>query len=143
MSKTDDRRSRRDFLKGTTAAAGAAVVTIGFVRPEAAAAAVDENAITQLASFKINMEKEAEAIETLEELCKGVEDSEPGVLAYICHRKTETPDTLVFFEIYKDEAAMQAHNGTPHMGKMRGAFATQFMPPLEVTRLTCIGGFSR
>jgi quinol monooxygenase YgiN len=140
MNENKNLTSRRDFIKAT-GAAGAFAASIGFVRP--AAAAVDDKSITQLASFKLNMEKEAEAIATLQELCAGVEEHEPDVLAYICHRSEQEPDKVVFFEIYRDQAALQAHGTTPHMGKMRTAFATQFLPPLELTRLNRVAGFSR
>jgi quinol monooxygenase YgiN len=132
--------SRRDFIK-TTGAAGAFVASIGFVRP--AAAAVDDESITQLASFKLNMERETEAIASLQALCNGVEQHEPDVLAYICHRSEKEPDKVVVFEIYKDQAALAAHGTTPHMAKMGMAFATQFLPPVEITRLNRVGGFSR
>jgi len=138
MNPTDT-VNRRNFC-----AAGAALATIGFTR---LASAADEPAaaapITQLAKFKINMEKEGEAVEALKELCKAVEENEPGVLAYICHRSVKAPEELVFFEVYKDEAAMKAHNGTPHMAKMRANFLMLFKPPLEVTRLSRVGGFTR
>lgn len=71
-----------------------------------------------------------------------MEENEPGVLAYICHRSVKNPDEIVFFEVYKDEEALKAHGKTPHMGKMRMAFATLFRPPLEVTRLDRIRGFA-
>lgn len=69
--------------------------------------------------------------------------AEPGVLAYICHRSAKKPDELVFFEVYKDEEALKAHGKTPHMAKMAAAFATLFRPPVEVTRLDRVGGFTR
>ena len=140
MNQSKSSKSRRDFIKAT-GAAGAFAVSIGFIRP--AAAAIDDESITQLASFKLNMEKEADAIATLQELCAAVEEHEPDVLAYICHRTEQEPDKLVFFEIYKDQAALDAHGTTPHMGKIRAVFGTQFLPPLDVTRLNRVGGFSR
>ena len=124
-------------------AATAGVATIGFTRLAGAAEPATGTAITQLAKFKINMEKEGDALQSLKELCSAVEENEPGVLAYICHRSVKNPDELVFFEMYKDEDAMKEHGKTPHMGKMRAAFATLFRPPLEVTRLERIGGFTR
>ena len=99
--------------------------------------------ITQIAKFKINMEKESEAVEGLKELCAAVEANEPGVLAYLCHRATKNPDEIVFFEVYKDEDAMKGHGKTAHIGKLRATFVTLFRGPLEVTRLDRIGGFTR
>jgi quinol monooxygenase YgiN len=140
LSESRELTSRRDFIKAT-GAAGVFAASIGFVRP--AAAAAEDTWITQLASFKLNMAKETEAIASLRELCAGVEEHEPGVLAYICHRSVNEPEKVVFFEIYKDQAAVEAHGTTPHMGKLRTAFATQFLPPLEIKRLDRVSGFSR
>ncbi|HEV3137567.1 MAG TPA: putative quinol monooxygenase [Pirellulales bacterium] len=130
--------TRRGFC-----AAGAGLATIGFSRLAVAAEGETGPMITQLAKFKLNMEKEADGLQALKELCTAVEENEPGVLAYICHRSVKNPDELVFFEVYKDEDALKAHGKSPHMGKMRTAFATLFRPPLEVTRLDRIGGFAR
>lgn len=138
MSNHAGSLNRRAFC-----AASAGLAAIGFTREARADEPAADAPITQIAKFKINMEKETEAIAALKELCKAVEENEPGVLAYICHRAVKTPEDLVFFEVYKDEAAMKAHNGTPHMAKMRTSFLELFKPPLEVTRLSRIGGFTR
>lgn len=124
-------------------AAGAGLATLGFNRLATAADADTSQMITQLAKFKINPEKEAEAIETLKELCTAVEANEPGVLVYICHRSNKSPDELVFFEVYKDADALKAHGQTEHLGKLRKSFATLFRPPLEVVKLDRVGGFAR
>jgi quinol monooxygenase YgiN len=130
---------RRHFI-----AAGATVATLGFTRHLTADESTsDAKPITQIAKFKLNMEKEEEAIKALEEMCKAVEETEPGVLAYVCHRSTKHPEEVVFFEVYKDDEALKAHAKTPHMGKLRGAFLTLFRPPLELTRLDRIAGFTR
>ncbi|MEX2113098.1 MAG: putative quinol monooxygenase [Pirellulales bacterium] len=124
-------------------AAGAGLATFGFSRLVHAGEGDAGPTITQLAKFKLNMDKEAEGLQALKDLCAAVEADEPGVLAYICHRSAKSPDELVFFEVYQDEDALKAHGKTPHMGKMRMAFATLFRPPIEVTRLDRVGGFAR
>lgn len=130
--------TRRSFY-----ALGAGLATIGFNRLASAAEEDASSMVTQLAKFKLNMEKETEAIEMLKELCAAVEANEPGVLAYLCHRSVKNPDELAFFEVYKDKDALKAHGRTPHMAKMQTAFLTYFRPPLEVTRLDRVGGFTR
>ncbi len=130
--------TRRGFC-----ATGVGLTTIGFSRLTQADEAESDGTITQLAKFKLNKDKEAEALQALKDLCAAVEQNEPGVLTYICHRSAKNPDELVFFEVYKDEEAMKAHGKTPHMGKLRTSFATLFRPPLEVNRLDRIAGFTR
>ena len=138
MSDSDSMFTRRGFY-----AAGAGLATIGFTRLANAADGDSGAMITQLAKFKLNMEKEAEGLQALKELCAAVEANEPGVLVYLCHRSTKNPDELVFFEVYKDDEALKAHGKTPHMGKLRMAFAMLFRPPLEVIRLDRVAGFAR
>jgi quinol monooxygenase YgiN len=138
MTRVRDLLDRRSFY-----AASAGLAAIGFNRLASAAEADTGAAITQIAKFKLNMEKEAEGLEALKQLCAAVEENEPGVLAYICSRSAKNPDEIVFFEVYKDDEAMKAHGKTAHIGKLRTAFVTLFRGPLEVTRLDRIGGFSR
>ncbi len=135
--------SRRSFCTASAGLVAAGTVTFGFNRM---AQAADEDAdamITQIAKFKLNMEKEEEGIQVLEEMCAAVEESEPDVLVYICHRSSKKPEEIVFFEVYKDAEALKAHGKTPHLGKIRGSFGKLFLPPLSVTRLDRIGGFAR
>lgn len=130
--------TRRNFC-----AAGVGLAAVGFNRLAHAAETETDKTITQIAKFKLNLEKEDEGIKALEDLCAAVEENEPGVLAYICHRSAKKPDELVFFEVYKDEEALKAHGATPHIGKIRTKFGSVFLPPLEITRLDRVGGFAR
>ena len=144
MENQTEGTTRKDFLKGTAGlAAGAAVVaSFGFNRLASAQADPSEM-ITQTAEMGINPEKADEAVAMLAELVKAVEANEPGVLAYICHRKKEDPNTIVFFEIYKDAAALTAHGQTEHLSKLRAAFGSMLMPPVTITVLDRVEGFSR
>ena len=136
--------TRRAFVNGTAAATvGAVGGTLGFSR--LAAAQFDPaKALTQTAAFKINPEKETEALALLATLAKAVEDNEPGVLAYIAHRSQSDPTQLLFFEVYADEEALRAHGQAPHMAPIRQAFgAGVFQGPLEIVKLDRVGGFWR
>ena len=39
---------------------------------------------------------------------------ESGCLMYVGHQSTEDPRKFLFYEQYKDEAALQAHRDSPH-----------------------------
>ncbi|HET9282810.1 MAG TPA: putative quinol monooxygenase [Candidatus Angelobacter sp.] len=39
---------------------------------------------------------------------------EPGCLMYVGHQSTEDPRKFLFYEQYKDEAALQAHRDAPY-----------------------------
>ena len=131
------------LTRRTFCAASAGLAVFGFNRLAAAAEPEPGKMITQLAKFKLNMDKEGDATRTLKDLCAAVEKNEPDVLVYLCHRVAKKPDELVFFEIYKDQETLKAHMKTPHFAKLREGFATLFRPPIEVTRLDRVGGFTR
>ena len=39
---------------------------------------------------------------------------EPGCLMYMGHQSTENPRKFLFYEQYKDQAALDAHRATPY-----------------------------
>lgn len=136
--------TRREILK-SGAAAGAAAMLAGVGFNRMASAAHHENHITQLAIFGFNADKKDEAVKALADLAKKVEENEPGVLAYIPHtHQKDDVNQVIFFEIYKDEAALQNHSQQPYMAEMRTLFASGvFKPPLEIKRLDRAGGYHR
>jgi quinol monooxygenase YgiN len=44
-----------------------------------------------------------------------IDANEPGTLVYATHRVDAAPLARVFFEVYADEAAFQAHEDAPHV----------------------------
>lgn len=139
MPERSEGTTRREFVAATAGAA--AVATFGFNRM----AQAEDGAmpITQIVKFKIKEGQEDAAEEVLRTMTAAVEKEEPGVLAYIAHRSKKDPSTVVFFEVYKDQAAVAAHGTTEHMGVMRMKFATTFVPPLDLEPLDRVGGYMR
>ena len=45
--------------------------------------------------------------------------AEPGCLVYRPHRSTTDPELFVFYEVYEDEAAFEAHRRAPHLAAYR------------------------
>jgi quinol monooxygenase YgiN len=39
---------------------------------------------------------------------------EPGCVSYIAHRVQSEPDTVVLYEQFRDQAALDAHRAAPH-----------------------------
>lgn len=39
---------------------------------------------------------------------------EPGCVSYVPHRVQADPDTIVIYEQYRDQAALDAHRASPH-----------------------------
>jgi quinol monooxygenase YgiN len=60
-----------------------------------------------------------EALATLGKLVDATED-EPGTVQYLMHTETNAPDTIWFYELYADQAAFEAHSGSPTMAEVIG-----------------------
>ena len=139
MSENHEGATRKEFMTGVAVAGAAAATGIGFTRQ---AAAQDDKTITQTATIGMNPEKKEEAQEAISTLVKAVEANEPDVLAYVAHFMGE--DKIFFFEIYKDQAALDNHGKQPHMAAVRQAFMDGVLrQPLEVKKLERIEGFAR
>src|SRR4051794_40098781 len=76
----------------------------------------------------------------LTEQVGGVRKEEPGCLAYRLHRATGDADLFLFYELYADDAAFEAHRKAPHLAAYRqrreagglvdGAVEVQIFRPL-------------
>lgn len=48
------------------------------------------------------------------ETAAGIRAEEPGTLLYACHAVPGQPRQRIFYELYRDRAAFEAHEQTPH-----------------------------
>lgn len=60
--------------------------------------------------------------------------SEPGTLVYVSHTPVDEPLVRIFYELYADEAAFQAHEDQPHTKQMLKERA-QYLASTEVVFL--------
>ena len=77
-----------------------------------------------VATIKTKPGQEAAFEEVAKALVAAVNANEPGCLLYTLS-KAEEPNTYVFMERYKDEAAVEAHRATAHfkdLGRKMGEF---------------------
>jgi autoinducer 2-degrading protein len=63
---------------------------------------------------------------------------EPGCLRFDVLQDNADPDHFFFYEVYRDEAAFQAHTQAPHFAKWREAAAEVLAAPTEATRTTTL-----
>jgi quinol monooxygenase YgiN len=70
--------------------------------------------------------KEAEAVKQVKEMVAAVQSEEPGALAYISHAVPGCPGEFLFFEVYADEAAKNAHMATPHFQRLAALIGPVF-----------------
>lgn len=55
----------------------------------------------------------------LSEQAASVLGAEPGCLVYRVHRSTKDPELFLFYEMYVDDAAFDAHRKAPHLAAYR------------------------
>ena len=101
--------------------------------------------ITIIARLKALPGKEAEAVKHIRDMVAAVEAKEPGALAYISHTVPGSPGEFLFFEMYKDQATMDAHMATQHLQKLRSLLGTVLDPDfgVKIEALQCIAACVR
>ena len=75
--------------------------------------------LTVVASIRAAAGKGDALAAFLAEQTAAVLREEPGCLAYRLHRSTKDPDVFLFYEMYRDEAAFDAHRNSPHLAAFR------------------------
>ncbi|WP_405616095.1 antibiotic biosynthesis monooxygenase [Streptomyces sp. NBC_01511] len=87
--------------------------------------------------------RDQEASIAFDELCartlNGIKDKEPGTMAYVTHIPVGEPLIRVFYELYADRAAFDAHEAQPHTKQFLDE-REQYVVGVEVTFLDAIGG---
>jgi len=81
----------------------------------------------------------AEAFDSLAaETLEGIK-REPGTLVYVNHAVPDEPNVRVFYELYADRAAFDAHEAQPHTRRFL-AEREQYLASHEVTFLHDLAG---
>jgi quinol monooxygenase YgiN len=71
-------------------------------------------------SFTVRMTFRKDDREELSQILKELtllSRQEPGCVSYVPHAVESDPDTIVIYEQYRDEAAVEHHKATPHFAK--------------------------
>lgn len=63
---------------------------------------------------------------------------EPGCVTYDAHFVADEPNTLLIYEQYKDEAALEAHRSSPHFKQYASGGLYQFMVDRRLENLNAI-----
>ena len=74
-------------------------------------------------------------LKAIEHDALGSERDEPGCLRFNVLRDEADENVYYFYEVYKDQAALEAHRATPHYAVWRAA-ADTLDGPTEPTRCT-------
>ena len=82
---------------------------------------------------RIKPEQRQRFLTAIETDALGSERDEPGCLRFNVLQDQQDQDVYYFFEVYRDEAALEAHRAAPHYAVWRAA-ADTLDGPAEATR---------
>jgi quinol monooxygenase YgiN len=95
-----------------------------------------------LISFTVRMSfppEEREAIADALRHLTAASRQEPGCISYIAHQVQSAPDTVLIYEQYKDEAALDAHKESAHFQRYAAGVLYQKMTQRDVEQLIALG----
>ncbi len=92
--------------------------------------------INLIAKLKVQSGKEAEFTAAAKEMIATVKAAEPGTLAYVLHQNAKDPTEFLYYEVYQDQAAFDAHGKTDHMKAFGGKIGGILAGRPELTFLT-------
>ena len=82
---------------------------------------------------RIKPEERERFLKAIEVDAVGSERDEPGCLRFNVLQDQQEHNIYYFFEVYRDEAALEAHRAAPHYAEWRAA-ADTLHGPVEATR---------
>ena len=86
---------------------------------------------------RVKPDQREKFLRAIEHDALGSERDEPGCLRFNVLRDEKDPNVYYFFEVYKDEAALEAHRAAPHYAVWRAA-ADTLEGPTEAIRCTTV-----
>ncbi|GGQ72359.1 putative quinol monooxygenase [Kitasatospora griseola] len=90
--------------------------------------------------FTAHSEEAAAAFDKLtDETLEGIRALEPGTLVYANHTVPGEPTARVFYELYADRAAFDAHEQQPHVRRFLAA-REEYIASFKVTFLDEVSG---
>lgn len=92
-------------------------------------------------SFTVRMQFREEDRLRVEEVLRELalaSRQEPGCVTYVPHRVEGNPDTVVVYEQYANQAALEAHRATEHFRKYAVAGLYQMMRERSVENFTTL-----
>jgi quinol monooxygenase YgiN len=90
--------------------------------------------------FNLRSGTEEDFDRLVEETTAWIRAEEPGTLLYLCHGVQGEPGARVFYELYRDEAAFQAHEVAAHVKEFHARRKPLMAGPERVEFLDRLGG---
>jgi quinol monooxygenase YgiN len=92
---------------------------------------MDATPFALVVRFTVRPEAEAQFDALVAETAAGIREREPGTLVYACHSVRGKPRQRIFYELYRDRAAFDAHEAGEHTRR----FLTERAPLLEAAEV--------
>ena len=89
-------------------------------------------------SAKVKPELRQRFLEVIEDDSISSVRDEPGCLRFDVLHDQDDPDQYYFYEVYRDEAAFQAHLETPHLARWLEAARECLVEPTRRVRCTTV-----
>ena len=89
--------------------------------------------------FDLRPGTEEEFDRLVEETTTKIRAEEPGTLMYLCHRVQGAPSARVFYELYRDDTAFQAHEVAEYVKEFHARRAPMMAGPERVEFLDRLG----
>ena len=135
----DDRHiNRRSLVAKGGLAAAAAGLSSATAAHAAQTVVLPKGAVTVVAFVRARDGKESELIRATEALVPKVRQ-EAGNLLCQAHRGMEEPNLLVFYEIFENAAALEAHKSAPHVKQWAMDVGSLTAGPVELKVLEALG----
>ena len=80
--------------------------------------------IAMWVKVKVKADRKADFLKAIEVDALGSEGDEPGCARFNVLQDQSDPNTYYFYEVYRDEAALEAHRAAPHYAVWRAAADT-------------------
>ena len=87
---------------------------------------------------RIKPEQRQRFLDAIEVDALGSERDEPGCLRFNVLQDEKDPNVYYFHEVYKDQAALEAHRTMPHYAVWRAAASDALDGPTEATRCATV-----
>ncbi len=94
-----------------------------------------------MVSFIVRLRFDQEHHEQVAEILRNLTEAsraEPGCVSYIPHFVEDTPSTVLIYEQYRDQAALEFHRNTPHFHQYAIGGLYQLMLDRQVENLTAV-----
>jgi quinol monooxygenase YgiN len=101
----------------------------------------NQNRSQSMISFTVRMQFRDEDRQRVDEMLRALalaSRQESGCMTYVPHRVEGNPDTVVIYEQYRDQAAVDAHRASEHFKKFAVGGLYQMMREREVENFTAL-----